>query len=176
MSQEDVEAYEIDRERRREQLEGFKTVERIISQRDAQANLDIPYDHRKECLAFSDVPGLTSRYHTVEYLCKWKGLIYAESTWEDHDTISKIAQSEIDAFVARSSASTLPHRSAAYSRNRPTFTAIKEQPEYINVGGELKDFQITGLNWLVYLWCRRENGILADEVRLRSTQQEVPTD
>jgi chromodomain-helicase-DNA-binding protein 1 len=47
MSREDVEAFEIDRERRREQLEGFKTVERIISQRDAQANLDIPYDHRK---------------------------------------------------------------------------------------------------------------------------------
>lgn len=39
------------------------------------------------------------------------------------------------------------------------------QPDYIAVGGELKDFQITGLNWLVYLWCRHENGILADEVR-----------
>ena len=100
----------------------------------------------------------------MEYLCKWKGLVYSESTWEDHDTIAKIAQSEIDAFVARSSAATLPHRSAHYSRNRPTFRPMTEQPDYIDRGGELKDFQITGLNWLAYLWCRHENGMLADEV------------
>lgn len=41
------------------------------------------------------------------------------------------------------------------------------QPDYIAVGGELKDFQITGLNWLAYLWCRHENGILADEVSIQ---------
>lgn len=104
--------------------------------------------------------------YTVEYLCKWKGLLYSESTWEDHDTIAGIAQSEIDAFVARSSAPTLPHRSAPYSRNRPAFKTMTIQPDYIAAtGGELKDFQITGLNWLAYLWCRHENGILADEVR-----------
>ena len=102
---------------------------------------------------------------TVEYFCKWKGLVYSEATWEDHDTIAAIAQTEIDAFLARSSASTLPHKSAHYTRNRPTFKAMTTQPDYIDVGGELKDFQITGLNWLAYLWCRHENGMLADEVR-----------
>lgn len=40
------------------------------------------------------------------------------------------------------------------------------EPDYIKVGGTLKDFQITGLNWLAYLWSRGENGILADEVCL----------
>lgn len=100
----------------------------------------------------------------MEYLCKWKGLVYAEATWEDHDTIAAIAQDEIDAFVARSSAPTLPHRSAPYTRNRPPFKTMTAQPDYIDKGGELKDFQITGLNWLAYLWCRHENGILADEV------------
>lgn len=44
-SREDLEAYQIDRERRREQLEGFKTVERIIASRDAEANADIDHDH-----------------------------------------------------------------------------------------------------------------------------------
>ena len=29
---------------------------------------------------------------------------------------------------------------------------------------QLKDFQLTGLNWLAYCWSKSENGILADEV------------
>lgn len=95
--------------------------------------------------------------------------MYAEATWEDSDTISRIAQPEIDAYLARTSARTLPHRSAPYSRNRPKFAPMTEQPEYINVGGELKDFQITGLNWLAYLWCSHQNGMLADEVSMRRT-------
>jgi chromodomain-helicase-DNA-binding protein 1 len=102
----------------------------------------------------------------VEYLCKWKGLIYAEATWEEHDTVAKIAQEEIDAFIARSTAPTLPHKSAAYTRTRPNFQPIKTQPAYLDVGGTLKDFQIVGLNWLAYLWCRHENGMLADEVSM----------
>lgn len=52
--------------------------------------------------------------------------------------------------------------------NRPEFVTIKEDPWYLTkTGGNLKDFQLTGLNWLAYLWSRNENGILADEVRPR---------
>ena len=44
---------------------------------------------------------------------------------------------------------------------------IKSDPDYIEAtGGELKDFQLTGLNWLAYLWSKGENGILADEMGL----------
>lgn len=46
-SSEDIEAFEIERERKREQIEGFKTVERIIASRNAEANLDVQYDHCK---------------------------------------------------------------------------------------------------------------------------------
>ncbi len=43
-----------------------------------------------------------------------------------------------------------------------------KDPEYIaNTGGELKDFQLTGLNWLAFLWSNGENGILADEMGAR---------
>lgn len=101
----------------------------------------------------------------VEYLCKWKGLLYSDSTWEDHDSVSTYAQDEIDAFLARSATAKLPHRSAHYGKARPQFTKLIEQPDYISkTGKELKDFQMTGLNWLAYIWCRGENGILADEV------------
>jgi chromodomain-helicase-DNA-binding protein 1 len=103
----------------------------------------------------------------VEYLCKWKGLVYADATWENHDTVSGIAQEQIDAFLARKSTPYLPHKSLSYGKHRPTFQKIVEEPEYISAtGGNLKDFQVTGLNWLAYLWCRNMNGILADEVKL----------
>ncbi|KAM0789450.1 hypothetical protein ACM66B_000272 [Microbotryomycetes sp. NB124-2] len=152
-SREDLEALEIDRERQAEQLESYKQVERIIAERDAPANADIDHEH-------------------LEYLCKWKGLSYAESTWEDHDTVSSIAAEAIDSYLERTSSSSLPHKSQHYSiKNRPTFIKLKEEPEYIKPGGTLKDFQMTGLNWLAYLWSRGENGILADEMGLGKTVQ-----
>jgi len=44
---------------------------------------------------------------------------------------------------------------------------LHKDPEYIVVtGGELKDFQLTGLNWLAFLWSKGNNGILADEMGL----------
>ena len=46
-SREDLEALQIEKERQSDQLEGFKQVERIVSQRDADANADIDHDHRK---------------------------------------------------------------------------------------------------------------------------------
>jgi len=42
---------------------------------------------------------------------------------------------------------------------------LESQPSYIN-GGELRDFQLKGVNWLAYNWSLGKNGILADEVKL----------
>lgn len=49
VSREDLEAYQIEVERKREQVEGFKTVERIIASRETEANEDVEYQHRKQC-------------------------------------------------------------------------------------------------------------------------------
>jgi chromodomain-helicase-DNA-binding protein 1 len=38
-------------------------------------------------------------------------------------------------------------------------------------GGELRDYQLEGLNWLVYSWCNNTNVILADEMGLGKTIQ-----
>lgn len=46
-SREDLEALQIEKERQADQLEGYKQVERIVSQRNAPANADIDHDHRK---------------------------------------------------------------------------------------------------------------------------------
>lgn len=99
----------------------------------------------------------------MEYLCQWRGLSYAETTWEDYDQIKEAARDPIEAFLTRLASPYVPSKSASFSKQRPVFEKMLEQPDYI-AGGTLKEFQITGLNWLAYLWSRNENGILADEV------------
>lgn len=116
-------------------------------------------------------------------------MVYADNTWEckvtssfspgECDLICLVgfdetgaedlppsASGEIEAYMDREATLTVPWRSTNYSTGRPLFTKILDDPDYIKAtGGELKDFQLTGLNWLAYLWSRGENGILADEVR-----------
>jgi chromodomain-helicase-DNA-binding protein 1 len=152
-SREDIEALQIEKERQADQIEGYKKVERIIAERNAPANADIDHDH-------------------LEYLCKWTGLIYAESTWEDLDTVQAIAADAVENYLERTGSAYLPHRSTNYNKgNRPKFNKLVEVPEYITKCGTLKEFQVTGLNWLAYLWSRGENGILADEMGLGKTVQ-----
>ena len=143
ISPEDREALLLDKEREKQDLETFKTVERVVSQR-------VGADGQ------------------VEYFCKWHGLTYEHCTWELYDEIKSIAKEHIDAFHKREKEARFPYRSTHYPRTqRPAFVKITKDPDYItDTGGELKDFQLTGLNWLAYLWCKGENGILADEMGL----------
>jgi chromodomain-helicase-DNA-binding protein 1 len=112
-------------------------------------------------------------------------LQYNECTWEGksiirlnlaelplifaaYDEIRQGAQQAIDSFHERQARNTVPARSIPYAIHaRPTYQKINEDPDYIKVGGELKPFQLTGLNWLAYSWTQGENGILADEVSPR---------
>ena len=46
----------------------------------------------------------------------------------------------------------------------------KKQPDTL-VGGKLMDYQLDGLNWLLYKWYKSQNAILADEMGLGKTIQ-----
>uniref|UniRef100_V5ETJ6 Chromatin remodelling complex ATPase chain n=1 Tax=Kalmanozyma brasiliensis (strain GHG001) TaxID=1365824 RepID=V5ETJ6_KALBG len=153
VSREDIEALQIEKERQVELIESFKTVERIIAQRDNEANKEIAYPH-------------------LAFLVKWKGLPYSDCTWEAEEEIKEIAQDAIAAYLKRSASNTVPWRSQNFSQGRPKYTRMTEQPAFISAG-TLKDFQMTGLNWLAYLWSKNENGILADEMGLGKTVQTV---
>lgn len=150
LSREDKEALLLDKEREKEELETYKTVERIIAQRE---NAD----------------------SQVEYFVKWNNLNYDHCTWELQDEIRPIAKEQIDAFRKREAEAKFPYKSTVYAKNsRPAFKKITEDPPYLaKTGGQLKDFQLTGLNWLAYLWSKGENGILADEMGLGKTVQSV---
>lgn len=49
---------------------------------------------------------------------------------------------------------------------------VKEQPKIL-VGGDLKEYQIKGLQWMVSLYNNKLNGILADEMGLGKTIQSI---
>ncbi|CAL1707651.1 unnamed protein product [Somion occarium] len=156
LSSEDRETLLLEKEREKEELESYKTIERIISQREV-----------------TDSEKGTSH---IEYFCKWNGLNYEHCTWETHDKlIEQKEKPRIEAFRQREAEAKFPYKSAVYARHsRPAFRKLEEDPPYlVATGGELKEFQLTGLNWLTYLWCEGENGILADEMGLGKTVQSV---
>ncbi|KAI9493291.1 SNF2 family N-terminal domain-containing protein [Zychaea mexicana] len=145
-TQEELEQQDINTERRREDIQHWRTVDRIIAMKGT------PPD--------------------CEYLVKWKRLHYDDCTWETSELISDNHQAEIDSFLDREQSQNIPGRSAAYIKSRPTFSILREQPSFIQ-GGTLRDYQLHGASWMYWLWCNNKNGILADEMGLGKTVQTI---
>lgn len=151
-TKEDIEAMDIERERKRDEQEEFTQVERIVD---------------------SDRVELEDGSSQLQYYVKWKRLYYDECSWEDAETIAEIAPEQVSKYQQRLQSRILPNLSANYPINqRPRFEKLSKQPLFIK-NGELRDFQLTGLNWMAFLWSRNENGILADEMGLGKTVQTV---
>jgi len=140
------EQYMLDKERDQDALEDYTKVERVVAQRSGE-------DGR-------------------EYFIKWKGLTYEHSTWELATTISSLAEDKIDQFLDRQSRSWTSDKTESNLATRTKFLKLDKQPRYVK-GGELRNFQLTGLNFLALNWCRGNNVILADEMGLGKTVQTV---
>ncbi|KAG7923917.1 hypothetical protein KL905_000071 [Ogataea polymorpha] len=151
VTREDIEQMELENETRRENLQEYKKVERIVD---------------------SERVTLETGESDLRYLVKWKRLNYDECTWESGSEIAPLAPHEVTKFQNRQNSKILPGLSASYGSNRPRFEKLTSQPLFIK-NGELRDFQLTGLNWMAFLWSRNENGILADEMGLGKTVQTV---
>jgi len=145
-SPEQREQWLLDREREEEAHEDYTKVERVVAVRDGEAG--------------------------DEYFVKWKGLQYDECTWEAASVVSAHAQDKIDQFLDRSSRSWLSERSESNLTSRSKLAKIEKQPSYIK-GGQLREFQMKGLNFLALNWTRGNNVILADEMGLGKTVQTV---
>lgn len=151
-TKEDIEAMDIERERKRDEQEELTHVERIVD---------------SDRVENSDGTSL------LQYFVKWRRLYYDECSWEDAETIARIAPKQVAKYQQRLQSKILPSLVANYPSNqRPRFEKLNKQPLFIK-NGELRDFQLTGLNWMAFLWSRNENGILADEMGLGKTVQTV---
>ena len=146
VSPEQREQWSLDREREEEALADYTKVERVVAVRRGE-NGD-------------------------EYFVKWKGLQYDECTWESRELVSSHAQDKIDQFLNRSSRSWQSDRKQMNPETRSRMTKLEKQPSYIK-GGELREFQLKGLNFLALNWTRSNNVILADEMGLGKTVQTV---
>ncbi|KAJ1833649.1 ATP-dependent DNA helicase Hrp3 [Coemansia sp. RSA 2711] len=171
ITREDIEQLDINREMERDTLRDYTKIERIVATRPLTTGRRVR-DVDSEPAAEIGRP-VTQANDSVEYLVKWKRLPYSSCTWVTADEIGPDSQGELDAFLDREQSLMLPHRSAPTSRaKRPKFQRLLKQPDYL-VGGELRDYQLTSLNWMAHLWCNDENGILADEMGLGKTIQTI---
>jgi chromodomain-helicase-DNA-binding protein 1 len=99
-----------------------------------------------------DEPLLNNRTIT-EYLIKWKGLAYEDCTYETINDLTNY-QHLIDNYLDREQLSSISRNkvSTALQKNkRKKFEIFEKQPNWIT-GGELRDYQLEGLNWLIYSW------------------------
>lgn len=140
------EQFFLDRERAEEALEDFTKVDRVVAVRDGEDE--------------------------TEYLVKWKGCYYEDSTWEAASAITADFQEKIDQFLDRSSRQWVSDRSESNPDTRSRMAKLESQPDFIK-NGELREFQLRGLNFLCLNWTRANNVILADEMGLGKTVQSV---
>lgn len=143
---ESKEQFFLDRERDEEAFEDFTKVERVVAVRDGEDE--------------------------DEYFVKWKGLSYDECTWEQASEISPLFQDKIDQFLDRASRNWQSDRKETSLQTRSRMTKLDKQPDYIQ-NGELRQFQLKGLNFLCLNWTKGNNVILADEMGLGKTVQTV---
>lgn len=146
---EEIERLDIDEELERDLCEEHLKVNRVIAHRPS-----------------NNPPGST------EYFCVWNRLPYSEATWESLADIQEY-QFKIDEYFKREEEQKRYQRIYLGERNRPLYQENwSVTPEFLR-GGQLRDYQLEGLKWLVYSWSQSINCILADEMGLGKTIQAI---
>ena len=72
-------------------------------------------------------------------------------------------QEKIDDFLEREQ-----NHPGAGSKPKGNFKKMEEQPEWMTAG-RLRDYQLTGVNWMLHSFHQSRNVILADEMGLGKT-------
>uniref|UniRef100_A0A8B9GBH3 DNA helicase n=1 Tax=Amazona collaria TaxID=241587 RepID=A0A8B9GBH3_9PSIT len=103
----------------------------------------------------------------IYYLVKWCSLPYEDSTWELKEDVDQAKIEEFEQLQAS--------RPDSRRLDRPppnSWKKIEHSREYKN-GNQLREYQLEGLNWLLFNWYNRRNCILADEMGLGKTIQSI---
>uniref|UniRef100_A0A8C2KJ73 Chromodomain helicase DNA binding protein 6 n=1 Tax=Cyprinus carpio TaxID=7962 RepID=A0A8C2KJ73_CYPCA len=102
----------------------------------------------------------------THYLVKWCSLSYEESTWELQEDVDPVKIREFEDLNATS---------LILIQERPLpeqWQKLEKSREYRN-GNQLREYQLEGMNWLLFNWYNRKNCILADEMGLGKTIQSI---
>uniref|UniRef100_A0A671S2U2 Chromodomain-helicase-DNA-binding protein 8-like n=1 Tax=Sinocyclocheilus anshuiensis TaxID=1608454 RepID=A0A671S2U2_9TELE len=101
----------------------------------------------------------------VYYLVKWCSLPYEDATWELKEDVDEAKVEEFRKIESRPARLKRTVRYCAWKK-------LDESREYKN-GNQLREYQLEGVNWLLFNWYNRQNCILADEMGLGKTIQSI---
>ncbi|XP_037230613.1 chromodomain-helicase-DNA-binding protein 8 [Falco rusticolus] len=103
----------------------------------------------------------------VYYLVKWCSLPYEDSTWELKEDVDEGKIGDFKRIQARHpELKRLPRPQAG------SWKKLELSHEYKN-HNQLREYQLEGVNWLLFNWYNRQNCILADEMGLGKTIQSI---
>ncbi|KAJ9527500.1 hypothetical protein QJQ45_025767 [Haematococcus lacustris] len=172
VSREEQELRDVERVMEEQLVAQHSQVERVVAERGPDDDGD---DSGGEGAVAAGQAG-TGR--VARFLVKWEGLPYSECTWENLEDLlaAQGGQFQLDAFKARElRIAETPHRSVEAQRKQfklKSTRALETQPDYLSASGlRLRDYQLDGMNWMVYSWSQDRNVILADEMGLGKTVQ-----
>uniref|UniRef100_A0A8C9YCD2 Chromodomain helicase DNA binding protein 6 n=1 Tax=Sander lucioperca TaxID=283035 RepID=A0A8C9YCD2_SANLU len=103
----------------------------------------------------------------THYLVKWCSLSYEEATWELQEDLDPEKIKEFEGIQK------LPPDLRHMERPPPEkWQKLDHSRDYRN-GNMLREYQLEGMNWLLFNWYNRKNCILADEMGLGKTIQSI---
>uniref|UniRef100_H3ART7 Chromodomain helicase DNA binding protein 6 n=1 Tax=Latimeria chalumnae TaxID=7897 RepID=H3ART7_LATCH len=102
----------------------------------------------------------------THYLVKWCSLPYEESTWELEEDVDPVKVKEFEDLQV------LPQRGLVERPPSEAWQKLEKSRGYKN-NNQLREYQLEGMNWLLFNWYNRKNCILADEMGLGKTIQSI---
>uniref|UniRef100_A0A8C3NH04 DNA helicase n=1 Tax=Geospiza parvula TaxID=87175 RepID=A0A8C3NH04_GEOPR len=111
----------------------------------------------------------------THYLVKWCSLPYEESTWELEEDVDPGKIKEFEALQIPPEINGIwPHWALASPMDLApaSWQKLEKSREYKN-SNQLREYQLEGMNWLLFNWYNRKNCILADEMGLGKTIQSI---
>ncbi|XP_051944693.1 chromodomain-helicase-DNA-binding protein 8 isoform X1 [Hippocampus zosterae] len=103
----------------------------------------------------------------IYYLVKWCSLPYEDATWELNEDVDEGKVEEFNKIQTRQ-----PRLKKTTRPQAGSWKKLEETREYKN-GNTLREYQLEGVNWLLFNWYNRQNCILADEMGLGKTIQSI---
>ncbi|XP_059586405.1 chromodomain-helicase-DNA-binding protein 8 isoform X3 [Alligator mississippiensis] len=103
----------------------------------------------------------------IYYLVKWCSLPYEDSTWELKEDVDEGKVCEFKRIQARH-----PELKRVARPQAGSWKKLELSHEYKN-HNQLREYQLEGVNWLLFNWYNRQNCILADEMGLGKTIQSI---
>ncbi|KAG9473843.1 hypothetical protein GDO78_004248 [Eleutherodactylus coqui] len=102
----------------------------------------------------------------THYLVKWCSLSYEESTWELEEDVDPGKVKEFETLQV------LPDVNVTERPSCESWQKLECSRTYKN-NNQLREYQLEGMNWLLFNWYNRKNCILADEMGLGKTIQSI---